>query len=89
MAALTTDQFTPVYTDGKCALTVLYALKNVTATDTVDLAGQFKVVKRAGLLSLTSSTVAAVATITGNTVLTIPAGPANDGVWLIAWGVAL
>lgn len=88
MAALTADQIFVAYTDGVCDRTVLYALKNVTAADTVDLAGQFKIVKRAGVVSATGTTIASV-TISTNTVGTIPTGPANDGVWLLAYGVAV
>lgn len=86
MAALTTDQRELVYKDGVCSLTGLYALKNVTAADTVDVGAEFKVVKRAGIVSDTGTTIASC-TITG-TVLTIPSGPTADGVWLLVVGVA-
>lgn len=87
MAALASDQATMVYTDGQCSKMALYALKNVTAADTADLASQFKVVKRAGIVSDTGTTIAGC-TITSNTVITIPAGPAADGVWLLVVGVS-
>lgn len=87
MALLTSDQASLVYSEGACGKTALYALKNVDAADTVDVAAQFKVVKRAGIVSDTSTTIAAISTITG-TVLTIPAGPSDDGVWLIVVGVS-
>jgi hypothetical protein len=87
MATLTTDQQVLVYTDGTCARTALYALKNITAADTGDVGREFKVVKRAGLVSSTGTTIAAV-TLAGNTGYTVPAGPANDAVWLLVVGVA-
>lgn len=87
MALLTNDQAVMVYMDGACSRAALYALKNVDAADTVDVANHFKVVKRAGIVSDTGTHIAAVSTITG-TVLTIPAGPADDGVWLLVVGVA-
>jgi uncharacterized membrane protein len=87
MAALTADQVTLVYYDGACGRTALYALKNVDAADTADVASHFKVVKRAGIVSDSGTTIAAVSAITG-TVLTIPTGPADDGVWLLVVGVA-
>jgi hypothetical protein len=87
MADITT-QCSLVYEDGKCSRTSLYALKGANATDTVDVGSQFRVVKRAGIVSDTGTTIAAVGTITG-TVLTIPTGPANDGVWLLVVGVAV
>jgi hypothetical protein len=86
MAALTGDQFSVVYQDGTCGRTALVALKNVTAADTVDLGGNFKVIKRAGIVSDTGTTIASCS-ITG-TVVTIPTGPSADGVWLLAVGVA-
>lgn len=86
MALLAADQMMAVYSDGSCGKTVLFALKNVTAGDTVDLVGHLKVIKRIGMVSDTSTTVASCS-FTG-TVVTIPAGPATDGVWLLAVGVA-
>lgn len=81
-----TGQLELVFSDGRCGHTALFAVKNATAGDTFDVGAQFRVVKRAGLVAATTTTIAAV-TITG-TVLTIPTGPANDGVWVIAYGVA-
>ena len=89
MAALTSDQVINVYYVGTCGRTALYALKNVDGADTVDVADLFKVVKRAGLVSDSGTTVAAIdpGGIVG-TVLTMPAGPNNDGCWLLVVGVA-
>jgi hypothetical protein len=87
MAALTADQTVMVYRDGDCGRTALISLRNTTAADTVDLAAWFKFVKRAGIVSDTGTTIASC-TISSNTVVTIPTGPANDGVWLLAVGVA-
>jgi uncharacterized membrane protein len=87
MALLTNDQVALVYQSGVCGRTALYSLKNVDASDTVDVAAQFKVVKRAGIVSDTGTTIGAT-TIAG-TVLTIPAGLADDGIWLIVCGVAV
>ena len=87
MALLADGPIFVCYAEGACGKTAFYALKNVTAADTVDVATHFRVVKRAGIVSDTGTTIAAIATITG-TVLTIPAGPASDGVWLVVVGVA-
>lgn len=87
MAALTTDQFTLVYSDGVCSKTALYALKNATAADTVDLNREFKIVKRAGIVSDTGTHIASVA-VSSNTICTIPTGPAQDGLWLLVVGVS-
>jgi len=87
MALLTSDQMALVFKDGDCSRTALISLKNITAGDTADLATWFKVVKRAGIVSDTGTTVALCA-ISANTIATIPAGPNADGVWLLAVGVA-
>jgi len=86
VAVLDPTRVTAVYTDGSCSHTALYSLKNTTAGDTADLSAHFSVVKRAGIVSDTASTIAACS-ISG-TVVTIPSGPAADGVWLLAVGVA-
>jgi hypothetical protein len=83
MAALAA---TAVYSDGSCSHTALFALKNATAADTADLSAHFSVVKRAGIVSDTSTTIASCS-ISGTTV-TIPSGPAADGIWLLVVGVA-
>jgi len=87
MALIGNGQVALAFRDGSCGRTALYSLKNVDAADTVDVAADFRVVKRAGIVSDTGTTIAAISTIVG-TVLTIPAGPADDGVWLIVVGVA-
>jgi len=86
MADITT-QVANVYQDGACAKTILFACKNAAAGDTIDVGAYFRVIKRAGLISITGTTVATVAN-TGTT-LTIPAGPAQDAVWLLVFGVAV
>ena len=87
MALLTGDQVQAVYQDGQCGKTVLFSLKKATAADTVELSPWFKVVKRAGIVSDTGTDIGSVS-ISASTLGTIPTGPANDGVWLIAVGVA-
>jgi hypothetical protein len=87
MALLADNQVLLAFTEGSCGKTALFSLKNVSATDTVELVSHFKIVKRAGIVSDTGTTIAAC-TISANTLVTIPAGPANDGVWLLAAGVA-
>lgn len=88
MAVLTIDQFSLEFSDGKCERMCVFSLKNVTAGDTVNLNGYFKVVKRAVAASATDTQTGSVTTISGTTV-TIPAGPAQDGVWLMALGVSV
>lgn len=87
MAVLAIDQFTLEFSDGKCERTCVFSLKNVTAGDTVNLNGYFKVIKRAVALSGTDVHAGVISTISG-TVMTIPAGPAQDGVWVMVIGVS-
>jgi hypothetical protein len=87
MAVLSTDQVGLCFADGTCARTVLLSVKNTTAGDTADLAQWLKVIKRCGLVSDTGTTIASCS-IAG-TVITIPAGPSSDGVWVLAVGVAV
>jgi hypothetical protein len=87
MATLTTDQYKLVYADGVCGKSGLYSVRGVTAGDTMDIGMDFKVIKRAGLVSETGTTIAS-ATFAG-TVVTIPTGPAADGVWLLVVGVSI
>jgi len=86
VSALTVDQIKPVWQDGVASLTMLFALKNVTAGDTVELGPWYKVVKRAGLVSETGTTVASC--VTTGTVVTVPTGPSADGCWLLVCGVS-
>lgn len=87
MAVLAPDQFIAEFRDGKCEQAILFSLKNVTAGDTVNMNGYFKVVKRAVALSATDIHAGVISTISGTTV-TIPAGPAQDAVWMLVIGVA-
>lgn len=81
-------QITLEFSDGKAERMCVFSLKDVTAADTADLSGYFKVVKRAVAASATDTHTGAIATISGTTV-TIPAGPNRDAVWLMAIGVAV
>jgi hypothetical protein len=66
----------------------LFAVKNATAGDTVDLAPYFKYIKRAGVVGDTSTTIAACA-VSPPTGLTVPTGPSNDGLWVLVTGVSV
>jgi len=86
MAVLTSAQAKLCFQDGACGRTALYALKNVNAGDTFDVAPIFSKINRGGIVSDTGTTIGAV-TISG-TVITIPAGPATDGIWALLVGIA-
>lgn len=88
-----TPQTRLVYQSGDCNRAVLLSVRGCTAGDTVDTYQWLNVVKLAGLVSATGLTIASfAAAVAGQnatlTKLTIPAGPANDAVWVIATGIA-
>lgn len=87
MAVLNVDQLWLAYSDGVAQRTCLFTIKNADAADTVDVAAYFKVVKRAGIVSATGTTIASITGIAG-TNLTVPAGPIDDALWLIVVGVS-
>lgn len=88
MASLTAANVIPQYTTGGADLLGLYALRNVTAGDTIDIAtlGQpvFQQIKRGVVLGV-SDFVEIAATFTGTTV-TMPSGLANSSAYLLIWG---
>ena len=75
------------YMTGDSDRVAVFALLNVSAGDTVDLATHFTVVRRATLLGVTVN-AALAASVSGGTIVTIPAGAANDAAMLTAYGVA-
>jgi hypothetical protein len=82
-----------MYQSGDCERTILLSVRNTTAGDTLDVYNWLSVVKKAGLVSDTGTTIASIATPANGakgtpTLLTIPAGPAADAVWIIAQGAA-
>jgi hypothetical protein len=86
MAALTQNHYVLEFSNGLAARTCLYALRLVTTGDTVDLGSEFLAVKQAIMLG-TTVVGSAVATFAG-TVVTMPAGLAGDGAYLLVWGVS-
>lgn len=90
MAAITGTQVKRLFTDGEAALLAVYALRNVTTGDTVDLgpsgANTFLSVKQATFIGATTPGSAA-ATVSGTSV-TMPAGLSGDAIYLMAWGDA-
>jgi hypothetical protein len=90
MAVITGAQVDRLYIEGPAAQLVLYALRDVTTGDTLDLGpsgqGDFMVVKQAAMLG---STVGGAATATASgTVVTMPGGLSSDAIYLLAWGDA-
>lgn len=87
MAALDSSQVTPIWSDGQCEKTQLFAFKGVSASDTFDLSPYFRVAKRAAMVGIT---IAGSATVTvTNNVLTIPATVASDAIYVLVFGVTL
>lgn len=86
MAALTNDRYPLMWSDGQSDRVALYALRDITTGDTLDLAQEFTVLKR-GVLLGTTVAGATSASISG-TQLTIPAGVSRDGAYALVYGVA-
>jgi hypothetical protein len=89
MAVLDQSHVFPVYVYGQADLVALFACRNVSTGDTVDLAtvgnnASFQVVKRAVILGI-SDFVEIAANFTG-TVVTMPSGLTNSSAYLLAWG---
>jgi hypothetical protein len=79
MALLTFDQISMEFQDGRAEKMCVFVLMNLN--------GYFKVVKRAVALSATDIHAGTIATING-TIITIPAGPTADAIWVMVIGVA-
>jgi len=86
MATLTANNCTLVYSAGSADLVALFALRKVTAGDTVDISvlSSFQIVNRGVVLGV-SAFVEIAATFTG-TVVTMPSGLSNDSGYLLVWG---
>jgi len=88
MALIGQQRVFKVFEDGDSDKLALYALRAVTAADTVDMGpsglSDFLAIKQAIVMGTTVA-LATVASIAG-TVLTMPAGLANDAGYLMVWG---
>jgi hypothetical protein len=73
-----------LHSSGKPDVVCLFALKNVTAADTVDLSSYFQIINRAVVIGVVS--FVEIAAVWTGTVLTMPAGLAADAGFLLAWG---
>jgi hypothetical protein len=86
MTALPPTRYPMRHMSGDADRYAVYALLNVTAGDTVDLAQEFQNVKRGTLLGVTVA--AALSANVSGTVVTIPAGANSDAAILTVFGVA-
>lgn len=88
MALIGQQRVFKVFEDGDADKVGFYALRAVTTGDTVDMGpaglSDFLAIKQAIVMGTTVA-VATVAAIAG-TVLTMPAGLANDAGYLMVWG---
>ncbi|MFH8405562.1 hypothetical protein ACH4FX_12415 [Streptomyces sp. NPDC018019] len=86
MAVLEPNRYPLMWMNGESDRVALYALRDISATDMVDVVQQFTVIKRAVIMGTTVA-AAVGASISGTTV-TIPAGASRDGGYLLVYGVA-
>lgn len=87
MAALATTRYPLQFMDGLSDRVALYAIRDVTAGDTIDVAQEFTVVKRAVIMGTTVA-AAVAASVTVPTTITIPAGANRDAGYLLVYGAA-
>lgn len=87
MALLSNPQVTELWRSGIAEQFMLFAVKNVTTGDTMDLASNFRVVLQAAFVGATVSGIAP-GTISG-TIVTAPAGLTSAGAYLLVQGVAV
>lgn len=87
MAALSPTRYPLQFMDGLSDRVALYAVRDVTANDTIDVAQEFTVVKRAVLMGTTIA-AAVSASVTVPTTITIPAGANRDAAYLLVYGAA-
>lgn len=89
MAVLTPNQVIPMLIRGDGDMIALYALRNVTTGDTIDVTTlgtpTFQVVKRAAVIA--SSDFVEIAASFTDTVVTMPSGLAKSGGYMVLWGV--
>jgi hypothetical protein len=87
MALLSGNQVALIASHGPADRMAVYALRNLTTNDTVDLATDFTAVKVA-LFMATTTSQKGICTVAG-TVVTIPTSSlAGDAGYLMAWGCA-
>ncbi|AZM51774.1 hypothetical protein DMA15_03580 [Streptomyces sp. WAC 01529] len=86
MAALDPNRYPLMWMNGESDRVALYALRDITAADTLDVIQQFTVIKRAVIMGTTVA--AAVGASIAGTTVTIPAGANRDGAYLLVYGVA-
>lgn len=90
MAVLGSDKVRLLYSEGFALHIALYAVVGATTGDTVDLAGDFAVVKQAVIQGATVVGQGVVSTIAG-TVVTLPSGIGGttpDGLHMLVQGEA-
>jgi hypothetical protein len=89
MATLTSTNVIPQYTTGGADLLGVYALRNVNAGDTIDLATLgapvWQLIVRAVVIGVSDSVANSAST--SGTVVTMPSGLTTASGYLMAWGM--
>lgn len=90
MAALDMTRYPLMWMNGESDRVALYALRDINTGDTIDLAQQFTVLKRAVIMGTTVA--AAVSAVVGTgvdaTKVTVPNGASRDAGYLLVYGAA-
>lgn len=86
MADLPLNRYPLMWMDGQAERTAVYALRDVTGADVLDVYQEFTVVKRAVVLGTTIA--AAVSMSVSGTEITVPAGANRDAAYMLVFGAA-
>lgn len=86
MADLPLSRYPLMWMDGQAERTAVYALRDVSASDVVDVHQEFSVVKRAVVLGVTVAAAASMSV--SGTEITIPAGANREAAYMMVFGAA-
>ena len=87
MALLAGNQIAQVWSDGQADRVAVFALRNFTTGDTVDLSGWFTKVLSC-VLQATTQNIKGLPTVSGSVVTLTPTSLAGDAGFIMVWGCA-
>jgi hypothetical protein len=89
VAALTPDQISLFFDDGRTDRFCLFSIRRANTSDTVDVSAWFKDAKLAVVLWTTTAKRDALTAPAANIVTLSSTGLANDAGWLAVWGTGV
>lgn len=85
MATIDATSLVKLYAAGDPLRVVLYAARDITAADTIDVSADFTIARVAAIMGLTTEAAASCA-VTSPATVTIPPGADHDIAWIMVWG---